>query len=585
MRAFTSLLVGVVAFLSGAAQAARVVYDMNITYVDANPDNLYPRQVVGINGQWPIPAVNVTYGDTLVMNVHNSLNEPTSLHAHGQFQNGTNYMDGPVMVTQCAIPPNYDLQYEFNITQNGTYWVHSHYEGQYMDGLRFPLIIQNPEEPYTYDEDIVITLSDWYHATSYDNLKIFMSIYNPTGAEPVPDSALINDNRNVTFNFTPGKTYRLRIINMSGFATFYYTIDNHDLDIIEVDGVYTERTTVDSLYLTAAQRYSVLVTAKNTTEFNYYMHGDMDTVMFDTIPDGLNPNATAPIYYDESHQNFAPINDIGMDSTFEDVGLVPYYKEAAVEPDHQVNLTFNFDVTTDGMNRGFFNDLPYLAPLVPTTNTMFTVGDLATNEAVYGPQTRAFVLNHLDMVELVLNNLDANDHPFHLHGHVFQIVAIGTGVFDGNRSNVNWLNDNPVRRDTIKIESGGYRIIRFRADNPGAWIFHCHIDWHLESGLAVIFVEAPDVAQKRMTLPDTFIELCEAGGTPGTGNGAGKSGLDLSGAPSGITLIYDGFTAKGKGAMAGCIISAIIGMAAIVWYALNDPYEKARQRMGRPPSR
>lgn len=102
--------------------AARVVYDMNITYVnDINPDGLYSRQVVGVNNQWPwvkiiwsivitcvnkidsIPALNVTRGDTLVMNVHNSLNEPTALHSHGQFQNGTNYMDGPVSVTQWYI--------------------------------------------------------------------------------------------------------------------------------------------------------------------------------------------------------------------------------------------------------------------------------------------------------------------------------------------------------------------------------------------------------------------------------------------------------------------------------------------------
>lgn len=52
------------------------------------------------NQNYRIPAINVTRGDTLIMNVHNSLNEPTSLHAHGQFQNGSNYMDGPVGVTQ-----------------------------------------------------------------------------------------------------------------------------------------------------------------------------------------------------------------------------------------------------------------------------------------------------------------------------------------------------------------------------------------------------------------------------------------------------------------------------------------------------
>ncbi|KAI8881105.1 multicopper oxidase [Backusella circina FSU 941] len=521
-------------FIINYLNAARVVYDYNITYVDdINPDNLYSRQVVGINGQWPIPPVEVTIGDTLVMNVHNSLNEPTSLHAHGQFQNGSNYMDGPVMVTQCAIPSNYDLQYEFNITQTGTYWIHSHYMGQYMDGLRMPMIIHNPNETYKYDNDFIVTLS--------------------------------------------GKTYRIRVINMSGFATFFFSIDGHEMEIIEVDGVYTEPYKTQSLYLTAAQRFSVLVNTKNSTQFNYLMHADMDTVMFDTLPDALNPNVTAPIYYNISNNKFAPSQDVGMGSPFDDFKLTPLNKAMAVEPDHQVNLTIDFQVTTDGMNRGMFNEIPYLSPLVPTTNTMLSMGNDSNNIDVYGPQTMAFILNHLDMVEVVLNNLDANAHPFHLHGHVFQMVAKGDGVFDGNRSAVEWINNNPSQRDTIRVDAEGYAIIRFRADNPGVWIFHCHIDWHLESGLAAIFVSSPDVAQQRMQLPQAFIDICEAGGSPGVGNAAGKQGLDLSGAPSGITLIPDAFTAKGKGALAACIISAIIGMGAIVWYSMNDPYTKARQ--------
>ncbi|KAI8062306.1 Cupredoxin [Gilbertella persicaria] len=563
-------------------QAARVVYDMNITYVEnVNPDNLKARQVVGVNGKWPPPPVEVTYGDTLVMNVHNALNEPTALHAHGQFQNGTAWMDGPVMVTQCAIPPNHDLQYEFNITQNGTYWIHAHYMGQYMDGLRFPMIIHNPQEPYTYEEEITVTVSDWYHDRSYDNLAKFLSVYNPTGAEPVPESALINDNANTTFTFVPGKTYRIRIINMSGFATFFYKIDGHQMDIIEVDGVYTQPKTVDSLYMTAAQRFSVLVKAKNTTDLNYYMHADMDTVMFDTVPEDLVSNITAPIYYDRNHQNFAASEDPnGMTETsFDDMSLVPLYAESAVEPDHHVNLTIDFQVTTDGINRGMFNELPYLAPKVPSLNTMLSMGADASNLDVYGPQSQAFMIKHLDMIEVVLNNLDANAHPFHFHGHTFQLVGRGEGVFDGNRSAVQWITNNPARRDTIRVDAGGYSIIRFRADNPGVWIFHCHIDWHLESGLAALFITAPEVAQQRMTLPQAFVDICEAGGTPGVGNAAGKMGLDLSGAPSGVTLIYDGFTAKGKGAMAACIISALVGMSAIAWYALNDPVRRIQESL------
>lgn len=337
--------------------------------------------------------------------------------------------------------------------------------------------------------------------------------------------------------------------------------------------------------MTAAQRFSVLVTAKNTTDTNYWMHADMDTVMFDKVPPALNPNITAPVYYSNNHQNFAPDTHPGMSSTFNDWVLAPLYNASSVEPDHQLNLIIDFQVTTDGLNRGMFNDLPFLLPKVPSTNTLFSMGADAMNVDVYGPQSQAFILKHLDMVEVVLNNLDGNAHPFHLHGHVFQMVATGDGVYTGNKSSVTWLTDNPTQRDTIRVPGEGFSIIRFRADNPGVWIFHCHIDWHLESGLAALFITAPDVAQQRMTLPQAFKDICEAGGTPAVGNAAGKQGLDLSGAPSGITLIYDGFTAKGKGAMAACILSALIGMASIIWYSLNDPIRKIRERMGRPPSR
>lgn len=200
---------------------------------------------------------------------------------------------------------------------------------------------------------------------------------------------------------------------------------------------------------------------------------------------------TAPIYYDQSHSNFAPSGDSGEKSDFDDLKLSPLIPKAAAEPDHQVNLTIDFQVTTDGINRGFFNDLPYLAPKVPSINTLFSEGQDALSSTVYGPQSRAIVLDHLDMVEVVLNNLDAGDHPcklqaepnhhihqayrkrvlqVHLHGHVFQIVARGDGVFDGNRSNVEWHLDNPAQRDTVQVPAESYTIIRFRADNPGVWV-------------------------------------------------------------------------------------------------------------------
>jgi iron transport multicopper oxidase len=162
--------------------------------------------------------------------------------------------------------------------------------GQYPDGLRSPFIIRNPNEPYTYDDEIIITMSDWYYKEMNEGIQDFMSYKNPTGAEPIPQAALFNDAQNGTIKFQAGKTYRLRFINMAAFAMFHVWIEDHEMRVIEVDGVYTEEYTVPAVDLTTAQRVSVLVTAKNTSNQNFAMVGAMDTDMFDTVPEGLNPS-------------------------------------------------------------------------------------------------------------------------------------------------------------------------------------------------------------------------------------------------------------------------------------------------------
>ena len=109
-------------------------------------------------------------------------------------------------------------------------------------------------------------------------LDWFISYANPTGAEPVPNAALMNDTQNLTVNFKPGKTYMFRMVNMAAFAAQYVWFEGHTMRIVEVDGVYTEPAEADMIYMTAAQRYSVLITAKNDTSSNFAIQGSMDTV-------------------------------------------------------------------------------------------------------------------------------------------------------------------------------------------------------------------------------------------------------------------------------------------------------------------
>lgn len=140
--------------------------------------------------------------------------------------------------------------------------------------------MNDPESPYKglYDEEIVLTLSDWYHEQMATLIPAFISVTNPTGAEPVPNAALFNDTQDLKVRVEPGKTYMIRMINMAAFAAQYVWFEEHTMRIIEVDGIYTEPAEAEMLYLTAAQRCSVLITTKNDTSSNFAFVGSMDQV-------------------------------------------------------------------------------------------------------------------------------------------------------------------------------------------------------------------------------------------------------------------------------------------------------------------
>ena len=96
-------------------RGAVITYDWKFSWVTAAPDG-FNRQVIAINGQFPLPTINVTVGDQIVINAVNNLgNTNATLHFHGLFQNGTNSQDGPFQVTQCPIPVGQSLTYNFTV--------------------------------------------------------------------------------------------------------------------------------------------------------------------------------------------------------------------------------------------------------------------------------------------------------------------------------------------------------------------------------------------------------------------------------------------------------------------------------------
>jgi iron transport multicopper oxidase len=176
--------------------------------------------------------------------------------------------------------------------------------------------------------------------------------------------------------------------------------------------------------------------------------------------------------------------------------------------------------------------------------TALTTGRDAEDARVYGVNSNAHVVKQGEVVELVINNFDGGGHPTHLHGHAPQLVARAPGVYNSRWEHPNQPNTEgtetssnalgytgdtgrmprvPMRRDTWVTAPKGYTVIRFRADNPGVWLLHCHMEWHVVAGLTATIVEAPLQLQQSQKINPAMEEICKAQGVKTAGNAAGNT--------------------------------------------------------------
>ncbi|CAN3363550.1 iron transport multicopper oxidase Fet3p [Diutina catenulata] len=580
----TDVLVLLTVWISCVAAKTHTWY-YKTGWVDANPDGCFDRKMIGWNDTWPLPILRAKKGDTINLYLTNGFdNANTSVHFHGLFQNGSNQMDGPEFITQCPIPPGETMLYNFTLTQHGTYWYHSHTQGQYGDGMRGVFIIDDDKDyDFDFDEEVTLTLGEHYHDDSSVLLPKFLSRYNPTGAEPIPQNALFNESRNVTWNVEPNKTYFLRIVNVGRFVSQYLKMEDHSFEIVEVDGVFVEKNTTDMIYVTAAQRYGVLVHTKSDTSKNYRFCNYFDTDMLDLQPEELQVNGTNAIVYNKDAEIPTDYMEIDSweDEVFDDFYLVPVdKKELLPEADMVITLDVKMDNLNDGVNYAFFNDITYTKPKVPILMSALAAGDKATDVQIYGSNTHSFVLNGGETIDIVVNSMDPGKHPFHLHGHTFQLIARGPGVENDDDDPIPFNPDDhpdypeyPMMRDTVFVNPSSYIVLRFKADNPGVWFFHCHIEWHLDQGLAVVLVEDPIGMQKQETqqLTDDSRRMCEKLNIPLNANAAGNTDwLDLTGENKQVKDLPGGFTARGIVALVFSCICGILGVAMIAYYGMQD---------------
>ncbi|KAG0369235.1 hypothetical protein BGZ54_010522 [Gamsiella multidivaricata] len=485
-------------------------YEWTISQQTIAPDGL-ERPMLLVNGMFPGPLVEANTGDRIVVKVTNKLNNGTAVHWHGMFQNGTNWMDGSTGVTQCPIPPGHSFTYNFTVpNQWGTYWWHAHAGSQYVDGIVGPLIIHSPNEPHLdqYDEDIIMMISDYYHNPS-GPLAAWYLTSESEGTEPVPDNGLINGRNSfncsgdanaqfptkaacnsnaprAVFNFKAGLKYRIRLINSGAFADFQFSIDNHTLTVIEADGVDMQPVDVQRVPIHVAQRYSVIVQA-NQAIGNYWIRAAMNTNCFNVDNGALNPNTTAIVHYEgASNSQQADTQDWGskpwpgrcLDLTSE--MLKPFFARDAPPADVQIILDMSFQtITKKHVSLGYVNETSWV-PLKKAA-TLFQANK---GKTTFASSQLVITLNQTQTVELVVNSR-----------------------YMPGRSPLNATN--PLRRDTVTLQTYGYTVLRFINDNPGMWAFHCHIDWHMQAGLMMQFLSLPS-AVKAFKIPPELKAMCSA---------------------------------------------------------------------------
>ncbi|KAF5326107.1 hypothetical protein D9611_000581 [Ephemerocybe angulata] len=458
---------------------------------------------------FPGPVIRGWKGTVFLLNVIDALTDTTmlrttSIHWHGFFQAGSAWADGPAGVSQCPIAPGNSFQYRFNVPdQAGTFWYHSHHVSQYCDGLRGAMVVYDLLDPHLlrYDADnegTIITLADWYHTPA-----------PLAGLVPTADATLINGKgRYAGGPTTPltviavnrNRRYRFRLVSISCDPNYIFSIDGHTLMILEVDGQNVQPLTVDSIRIFAGQRYSfVLSTSQPVANYWIRANPDVGTTGF---AGGINsailryvgaPNA-------DPTTSQAPNSNTLVETDLHPLtGLLGSPAAPGTPTQGAADVNLNLDILFDFAALKFrVNGAAFDEPSVPV---LLQILSGASTPQTLLPPGSVYVLPRNKVVEISMpGGSVGGPHPIHLHGHAFSVVrSAGSSAYN---------YANPVRRDVVSLGGAGDNVtIRFRTDNAGPWIMHCHIDWHLVLGLSVVFAEdVPNIASSNP--PADWDQLC-----------------------------------------------------------------------------
>jgi len=436
------------------------------------------RRTIEVNGKsasvLDIRQPNGTFGmatevgKAFRVRVENRLDEPTLIHWHGLTppwrQDGVPGVSGP------PIPPGGDADYDFPLTFGGTFWMHSHFGLQEQLLLSAPLIVHD-KSGRRNEQEVVVMFSD-FSFTPPEEIFAKLRKRDPKAAmqmttapaeqaamtaaasdmampkaEAKPDlndvayDAFLANDRTLAdpevIKVEPGGSVLLRLINSSAMSAYHIDLGALTGELIAVDGHRVLPVKGGRFPLAVAQRIDIRL----------------------RLPHAAAAHPVLAVVEGERRRT-----GIILRAGDGQVARVPDLADAASSP-----LTLELE-----------SRLRALKPLKPRKvdrrHTLNLTGQMegyiwSINDIVWTEGTPPLPVGSGERVELVFVNQTAMPHPMHLHGHVFQVVAINGRRFAG------------AMRDTVLVPPKTSIVVAFDADNPGWWALHCHLLYHLDAGM------------------------------------------------------------------------------------------------------
>ncbi|KAF3774127.1 Laccase-14, partial [Nymphaea thermarum] len=518
------------------------------------------KAILTVNGQFPGPTLYVNKGDTLVINAYNQAPYPVTIHWHGLKQPRNPWSDGTQHITMCSVQSGQNFTYTLLFsTEEGTIWYHAHSE--WTRATVHGAIVVYPKIGTTYpfpkpDKEFVVVIAEWWKRDVMD-----MFVDSMASGCDVPESNAFtlngqpgdlspcSDAETSRFQVEVGKTYLFRLVNAAMIDSHFFAIANHTLTVVGRDGYYLKPFDRDFVVINIGQTMDIIVKA-DQSQGNYYMaacpyaiakegHFDGNITTAIVEYEGYNSTSNASIPFP-----FLPLSN-DTTAAFDYVLL----ERSLASQDHPVdvpreidsNFTFTLSVnnnpcvncTCNPRFASSMNNISFIDPSIdileayyhgiggiyssdfprfPPYMFNFTDDTLPEELEVSMLGTKVVVLEYNTTVELVLQSttlVAPAGHPVHLHGHSFYVVGRGNGNFDPEKDPLSYNLVDPPEENTVGVPSKGWVAVRFRAQNPGVWLLHCHLDNHYAWGMLGVFVvmDGP-TPETSMLPPPTYMPQC-----------------------------------------------------------------------------